>query len=87
MSNHVHYDLVQARAQIEAIAQRAKSDPAYHRQLRDHPRQTLLTAGLAEEIIDNVLRDEGLEGEVAGYVAGCFLSLCHNSCYITFTMI
>lgn len=59
-------DLQQARQVAEQIAQRAKSDPSYVKQLRDDPAGTVKAAGMPEEMIGAFLAEEGL-AEVSGY--------------------
>ena len=57
----------QIRAQARAIADRARSDPAFEAQLRADPVATLSAAGLPEPAIGDLLREDGY-GEVAGYL-------------------
>jgi hypothetical protein len=56
------------RTTIDAIAQRAKTDPAFLTQLQDDPVGVLAGAGLPEQAIIQAMRELGLEAEVSGYM-------------------
>jgi len=56
------------RATIDAIAQRAKAEPAFLTQLQDDPIGVLSGTGLPEQAIYQAMRELGLEPEVSGYM-------------------
>jgi hypothetical protein len=74
MSSPSQTELAQVRTKVETIANRANSDDAYLRQLRDNPRQTLMAEGLPEAAIGDVVYELGMEEEVAGF------EYCHGTC-------
>jgi len=74
----------QIRTKIDAVAQRARSDGAYMSQFKNDPVGTLRAAGLPDPAIVDVMRDEGMEGEVAGYMRSeCWLSCPCTACCVT----
>lgn len=72
------------RGQIDAVVQRARSDGQYMQQFKNDPVGTLRAAGLPDPAIGDVLRDEGLDGEVSGYMKNdCWISCPCTGCCVT----
>ena len=83
MSTPTQQEFDQVRSKLDAIAQHAKSDPAYLEQIRSDPRGTLQAAGLPDGAIDDVLREENV-GDVSGYMACTWTCLLtSNKCGVT----
>jgi xanthine/CO dehydrogenase XdhC/CoxF family maturation factor len=68
MNRPVQPDPQAIRTTIDAIAQRAKADPAFLTQLQDDPVGVLSGAGLPDQAIVQAMRELGLEPEVSGYM-------------------
>lgn len=61
-----------ARSLLRTVIARATIDPIYMQQLRANPLQVLVEAGLPYDVIEDFLRETGLQVEVAAYaVPGC----------------
>lgn len=81
------------RAVAQAVADRAKNEPAYQQQLLDDPMGTLTAAGLPRDVAQQLL-DADAEPDVQGYGdhvqietgcndTTCWTSGCPGSCYMT----
>jgi hypothetical protein len=81
------FDLQDVRRKAQEIVERAKADPALEDQLKNDPDGTLLGLGFPEREIPDFLQEQGLQPEVAGYIAcadfTCFSSNCPASCFVT----
>ncbi len=53
---------------MQQIHQRLQTDPQFRARAEDDPVTTLLEAGVPEAGLRSVMRREGLEGEVMGYM-------------------
>jgi hypothetical protein len=74
----------QIRSKIDVVAQRARSDGAYMTSFKTDPVGTLRAAGLPDAAIVDVMRDEGMEAEVSGYMKSeCWLSCPCTGCCVT----
>ncbi len=79
-------EAAQVRSKIDAVAQRARSDGAYMTSFKNDPVGTLREAGLPDAAIVDVMRDEGMEGEVSGFmrkVDECWMSCPCTGCCVT----
>jgi hypothetical protein len=79
------------RTVAQAVAARAKNDPAYQQQLLDDPMGMLTAAGVSREIAQQLL-DADAEPDVQGYSlqietgcndTTCWTSGCPGSCNVT----
>jgi len=68
-----------ARVQLRSILARACTDPAYMQQLRSDPTHILVEEGLPYDVIEDFLRETGMQAEVSGFA----LSECATTCAIT----
>lgn len=84
----------QIRAQVQAVVDRAKSDPEYKQQLKSSPQETLRAAGVPDVAIGYLSAEltEGSEiagqAEVSGYMMAnqdCDRITCIITCCSTYT--
>ncbi len=58
-------DQQEQKAIVDQLVQRAKTDASFRQEVQDDPVRTLQRAGLSDEAITEVLRDEGVD--TSGY--------------------
>jgi len=68
-----------ARDKLRAIVDRASVDPAYLNQLQINPVDALVKEGLPYDVIEDFLRETGMQAEVSGFV----LQGCANTCALS----
>ena len=90
MSDQTALDELRDKAQ--ALAERVKNDPGFVQRIKDDPFGTLGSAGIPEEVINQLVQGKTEEVEVIGYKyiddvcndATCWSSNCPECCYVTF---
>ena len=68
-----------ARIKLREVVKRASEDTTYMKQLQDNPVDTLVKEGFPYDIVEDFLRESGLNAEVSGYT----VPNCANSCALT----
>lgn len=68
-----------ARTLLRAVITRASSDPNYMYQLRSDPVSILVEAGLPYDVIEDFLRETGIQAEVSGFS----IPECATTCALT----
>lgn len=68
-----------ARSLLHTVIAQASADPAYMRELRANPLQVLVEAGLPYDVIEDFLRESGVQVEVSAYA----VPECATTCAVT----
>jgi hypothetical protein len=68
-----------ARIKLRELVAHANEDPSYMEALRHNPTAVLVKEGLPYDVIEDFLRETGIQAEVSGYA----LPGCANTCALS----
>jgi len=71
--------LKDARIILRTVMTQASANPAYMQQLRSNPVHVLIEAGLPYDVIEDFLRETGMQAEVSAYA----MPDCATTCAVT----